>query len=79
MVVLPLERPLDYPDPPLPGWPCGPSPRQALAHRLAPLCDEVLFGGARGGGKTAWVIAEVLRRCLRVPGMSAVIFRRTYP
>jgi hypothetical protein len=70
---------LDYPDPPLPGMPPGPNDRQAIAHRRAPYCDELLFGGARGGGKTDFAIAEALRRCSLVDGLQAVIFRRTYP
>lgn len=72
------SHPIDYP-PGLSGAPPGPHPRQALAHSLAPHCDEFLFGGSRGGGKTSFVLAEVLNRCLRVPGMAAAIFRRTYP
>lgn len=71
-------RLLDYPDPPLPGLAPGPNRRQSLAHRRAPLCDELLFGGARGGGKTDFAIAEAIRRCSLIPGLQAVIFRRTY-
>lgn len=76
---VPTPRPIDYPD----EWPpgsgrYGPQPRQLLAHELAPVCDEVLYGGARGGGKTDWLLAEGLRRCEAVPGLSAVFFRRTY-
>lgn len=72
-------RPLDYPN----EWPpgsgrFGPNPRQALAHELAPHVDEVLYGGARGGGKTDWALAEGLRRCLAIEGFDAVFFRRTY-
>ena len=72
------RRPLDYPNPPLPGLPPGPNVRQAIAHQLAPHCDELLFGGARGGGKTDFALAEALRRCMAVPGLQAVFFRRTY-
>lgn len=70
---------LDYPDPPLPELAPGPNDRQGIAHSLAPYCDELLFGGARGGGKTDFAIAESIRRCILVPGLQAVIFRRTYP
>jgi hypothetical protein len=79
--VVPLTsglRPLDYPEPPLPDLPPGPNPRQLLAHHLSPYCDELLFGGARGGGKTDFALAEALIRLHRVPGMQGVIFRRTY-
>lgn len=71
---------LDYPS----EWPpgsgrYGPNDRQAEAHRLAPYADELLYGGARGGGKTDFALAEALRRCAAVPGFQAVFFRRTYP
>lgn len=73
-------RPIDYPS----EWPAGsgryaPNDRQAEAHRLAPYADELLYGGARGGGKTDFALAEALRRCLAVAGFQAVFFRRTYP
>lgn len=74
----PEPAPLDYPVPPAPGLPRGANARQALAHDLAPDTDELLFGGARGGGKSDFVIAETLRRLFAVPGMQAVMFRRTY-
>ena len=72
------ERPLDYPN----EWPPGsglfaPSDRQALAHELAPEADELLYGGARGGGKTDWALAEAIRLCAAVPGVQVVLFRRT--
>lgn len=73
-----VGRPLDYPEPQWPGGPVGPSPRQALAHQLAPHADELLYGGARGGGKTDYALAESMRRLHLVPGLQAVIFRRTF-
>jgi len=73
------DVPIDYPA----EWPpesnhYGPNVRQELAHALAPHADELLYGGARGGGKTDFALAEALRRCLSVPGLQAVFFRRTY-
>lgn len=72
--------PLDYPQEfPAGSGRYGPNARQELAHSLAVHADELLYGGARGGGKTDFVIAEALRRLMAVPGMRAVLFRRTYP
>jgi hypothetical protein len=72
-------RPIDSPN----EWPpgsgvFGPNDRQQLAHTLAAQADELLYGGARGGGKTDFALAEALRRCHLVEGFQAVLFRRTY-
>ncbi len=40
--------------------------------------DEVLFGGAAGGGKTTAVVADAIFKCLAHTGIHAYIFRRTY-
>ena len=53
-----------------------PTPRQRLAHSV--FADELLYGGAAGGGKSRWLRAEVLSTLLRYPGASGVIFRRTF-
>jgi hypothetical protein len=70
-------RTLDYPAPPVEGMEPGPNSRQALAHSIE--CDELLYGGARGGGKTDYAIAEALCLLYEFPGMKGVIFRRSYP
>ena len=65
------------------GW-LGPAParyyhptgKQALFHRST--ADEVLFGGAAGGGKTAALAMEACIRCLSTPGVQMYLFRRTY-
>ncbi len=54
----------------------SPTPRQALFH--AATYDEVLYGGAAGGGKTKAVVMDALTRCLRFPNTQAYLFRRTY-
>lgn len=55
-----------------------PTARQAVAH--GQLVEELLYGGAAGGGKTDYLIAEVLGTLLDVGhGASGVIFRRTFP
>ena len=54
-----------------------PQPRQALLHRCA--ANEILYGGAAGGGKSAALRAEALFWCLAIPGLQAYLFRRTFP
>lgn len=61
------------------GWryPYEPSPRQSVMHDLQP--DELLFGGAAGGGKSDALIASAVTLCLLVPGGKALLLRRTFP
>lgn len=54
----------------------APTPKQAMFH--ASKADEVLFGGAAGGGKSKAIVMDALFRCLQWPGTHAFIFRRTY-
>jgi hypothetical protein len=56
--------------------PYRPTEKQALFHGAA--ADEVLFGGAAGGGKSVAIVMEALLRCLKYAGARAYIFRRTY-
>ena len=39
--------------------------------------DEVLYGGAAGGGKSYAICWDALVRCLRYPKPHAYLFRRT--
>lgn len=64
---------LDYP--PVADRPPGPNPAQARAHSVE--VDELMYGGAAGGGKTDFLIAEALAVCLEFPGAQVAIFRRT--
>ena len=41
--------------------------------------DEVLFGGAAGGGKSYAQIVDALIYALKYPGSKQLILRRTYP
>jgi len=53
-----------------------PTPKQAMFH--ASTANEVLFGGAAGGGKTMALVMDALMRCLAHPGTHAYVFRRTF-
>ncbi len=46
---------------------------------LSSAADICIYGGAAGGGKTVGLILEPLRHVSRVPGFTAVFFRRTTP
>ena len=52
-----------------------PGPQEAFCSSPA---DVVIYGGARGGGKSWALCFEAARNC-RVKGYSAIIFRRTSP
>jgi len=51
-------------------------PQTAFLQTPADIC---IYGGAAGGGKTVGLIFEPLRHVGRVPGFSAVFFRRSTP
>lgn len=56
--------------------PCAPNPKQRLAHACD--ADELLYGGAAGGGKSEWLIIEAATVCLEHAGVEVALFRRTY-
>ena len=53
-----------------------PGPQTVFLQTSADIC---IYGGAAGGGKTFGLMLEALRHVRRVPGFSAVFFRRTTP
>jgi hypothetical protein len=55
--------------------PCGECPQEKFH---AATEDDVLFGGAAGGGKTTALVMESIRACTRYPGVRVLILRRSY-
>jgi len=55
--------------------PCGQCP-QELFHAATE--DDVLYGGAAGGGKTIALVMEGIRACVRHAGIRVLILRRSY-
>ena len=58
-------------------------PRQLAASAAARLCDPpggptaVGYGGARGGGKSHWLLAQMgADDCQRVPGLKCLLLRK---
>lgn len=58
--------------------PYEPQPRQIIYHHAEGV-DELLYGGAAGGGKSMATIMDALMYACQYPGSRQVIFRRTYP
>ena len=54
-----------------------PTPKQQMFHSST--ANEILYGGAAGGGKSRAIVEDALMRCLQYPKTHAYLFRRTYP
>ena len=54
-------------------------PKQRLAEEEAAEVDEVLFGGAAGGGKTDWMLWHAHDQSQRFAGHKTLALRRTFP
>lgn len=56
-----------------------PQPKQKTATDLAGQVDELLYGGARGGGKTYWLIQYLADFCENHAGIRVLVLRREFP
>jgi hypothetical protein len=54
-----------------------PTERQAMYHSST--ADEVLYGGAAGGGKSKATVEEAFLDGMENPGVHTYLFRETYP
>lgn len=57
--------------------PIDPTPKQHAA-MLCQSVFEIMYGGAGGGGKSVWLLAEAAA-FVDQPGYAAILFRRNYP
>lgn len=56
--------------------PYKPNKKQRLFHMCG--ADEVVYGGAKGGGKSCALVMETLAYCLENKGATAYLFRETF-
>lgn len=53
--------------------------RQQAAEDKSHDVDELLYGGAAGGGKTEWLLWHAYKLCVEQPGHTVLMLRRTLP
>lgn len=53
--------------------------KQILADKLADEVDELLYGGAAGGGKTEWALHRAYRLCQQHAGVRVLYLRKSFP
>lgn len=56
-----------------------PYPKQLYLHYAHNFCDEILYGGSAGGGKTHSMLWDAYIKCIKYPGIRIGIFRRKFP
>ena len=52
---------------------------QTDAIRAAPICEELFFGGAAGGGKSDFLLGDFLQDVEQGRVWAGILFRKTYP